>query len=228
LLEANRELREISDPRERSRERSIKNIEISYGYDRENAEKIHEISRVRFIETAFGGSLGAFAAWKVGPIMTDIAHSIRLFRKPWMRYLGQFSAFGLAYFMGTQLPQRFFVWFDEKNTGVTIDKVVSRSDVVERFRLFENEDGKHCSQQEATLNYLGCYSDDPLSKPELLDQMMKNISKNVDLTKVFRIKRRGADMDDIFYSYGKIHGLENVAFCEDADLEKVEGNPVTL
>ena len=58
--------------------------------------------------------------------------------------------------------------------------------------------------------------------------MMKNISKNVDLTKVFRIKRRGADMDDIFYSYGKIHGLENVAFCEDADLEKVEGNPVTL
>ena len=108
-------------------------------------------------------------------MQAELAHSIRLFRKPWMRYLGQFTAFSLAYYCSVQLPPRFFVWFDSKNTGVTHDKVVSRSDVVNRFRLFDSPSGTgdFVSQEEQTLNYLACYADDPLTQPELLDQMMK-------------------------------------------------------
>jgi hypothetical protein len=34
----------------------------------------------------------------------------------------------------------------------------------------------------------------------------------VDLAKMYRVKRLGKDLDDLFWTYGKIHGLENLAF----------------
>lgn len=35
-------------------------------------------------------------------------------------------------------------------------------------------------------------------------------------------------MNDIFYNFGKIHGLENIAYCDDADLADCDGNPIKL
>lgn len=58
--------------------------------------------------------------------------------------------------------------------------------------------------------------------------MMKTIRKNTDLKKVFRVKRSGADLDPFVWSFGKIHGLENIAFCDQAELEATNGNPVKL
>ena len=69
---------------------------------------------------------------------------------------------------------------------------------------------------------------EPHSKPELVDALMKSISKNVDLTDIFRVKRAGADLNDLFYMYGKIHGLENIAFVPDEVLAKCGGHPVLL
>jgi hypothetical protein len=51
---------------------------------------------------------------------------------------------------------------------------------VGRFRLFENE--KKSSEEERLLDYLAMYDKDPFSKPELLDHMIKSISKHVDLS----------------------------------------------
>ena len=78
------------------------------------------------------------------------------------------------------------------------------------------------------LNYLAMYSDDPLTKPELVDQMMKNISKQCDLSKIFRVKRAGKDENDFFWTFGKIHGLENIAFADPAEIDATNGNPIKL
>ena len=72
------------------------------------------------------------------------------------------------------------------------------------------------------------YDKDPLSKPQLLDHLVKRISEQTDLTEVFRVKRQGKDSNPIFWQFGKIHGLENIAFCDPAELSTVKGNPYTL
>ena len=72
------------------------------------------------------------------------------------------------------------------------------------------------------------YDKDPLSKPELVEHMINRISEQTDLSKVFQIKRQGKDRNDVFWLLGKIHGLENIAFCDSADLADVQGNPAKL
>ena len=67
-----------------------------------------------------------------------------------------------------------------------------------------------------------------MSKPELLDQMVKRITEKEDMTKIFRIKRSGKDTNDIFWNFGKIHGLENIAYCSDEDIDATGGNPYLL
>ena len=72
------------------------------------------------------------------------------------------------------------------------------------------------------------YDKDPMSKPELLDHMVKRISEKEDLGKIFRIKRQGKDANDIFWHFGKIHGLENIAYCSPEAINATEGNPFKL
>lgn len=72
------------------------------------------------------------------------------------------------------------------------------------------------------------YDKDPLSKPELVEHMFKRISQQTDLSKVFQIKRQGKDRSDVFWLLGKVHGLENIAFCDSDDLATVNGNPAKL
>ena len=72
------------------------------------------------------------------------------------------------------------------------------------------------------------YDKDPMSKPELLNQMVKRISEKEDLSKIFRIKRQGKDTDDIFWNFGKVHGLENIAYCSAEDIAATGGNPMKL
>ena len=50
------------------RENAIKRIQVSYGYDHENAEKVYEIMRVRQVEQMFGLACGSLAAYKWMPI----------------------------------------------------------------------------------------------------------------------------------------------------------------
>lgn len=185
---------------------------------------------VKRTETMWGTFCGGLAAYKAGPIQRELANSIRLFRKPWLRYAGQFAAFSFFYYVGTQMPTRFFRLASKGNVGATHDVAVAQADLVSRFRLFDEDehDGSHRSQEDQYADYLATYSSDPLDKPELLNQMMKNIRKNADLKKVFRVKRRGADLDPWHWSFGKIHGLENIAFCDPAELEATNGNPVKL
>ena len=57
---------------------------------------------------------------------------------------------------------------------------------------------------------------------------MSKISAKVDMSSIFQIKRLGKDADDLFWAFGKVHGLENIAYCDPADLRAAGGNPVKL
>jgi len=57
---------------------------------------------------------------------------------------------------------------------------------------------------------------------------MKNYAQNVDLSEVFQIRRSGKDLDPIFWHFGKVHGLENIAFASNEELLETGGNPVKL
>jgi hypothetical protein len=44
----------------------------------------------------------------------------------------------------------------------------------------------------------------------------------------WKIKRAGKDKDDIFWSLGKIHGLENIAFLTEDQMLSTGGDPFKL
>jgi hypothetical protein len=54
------------------------------------------------------------------------------------------------------------------------------------------------------------------------------MSKNVDVNKLYQVKRSGKDLDDIFWTFGKVHGLENIAFATPEEIDACKGNPVAL
>ncbi len=43
-----------------------------------------------------------------------------------------------------------------------------------------------------------------------------------------RIRRMGKDLDDIYWSIGKIYGLENIAYVDDKELLSHVGDPIKL
>ena len=178
-LAADRQSRDIGNPRIRARQWHIDRLQKSYGYDAENAEKVFEIMQVRQVEFMFGSALGAVAAYKVGPIQKLFSESYVLMRKPWMRFPMQIAAFGVAYYCGCQIPPRvlrkFTTYNSKRGAGVDSDTYKGENDLVGRFRLHENNE--LYSKEDDTLNYLSMYAKDPLTKPQLVEQMMKSISK---------------------------------------------------
>ena len=58
--------------------------------------------------------------------------------------------------------------------------------------------------------------------------MVKNVSKKVDLSEIFQVKRSGKDLDDFYYTFGKVHGIENIAFVDPDELAATKGNPVSI
>jgi len=98
--------------------------------------------------------------------------------------------------------------------------------MVSKFRLFdtfETEDPKG-----DLANYLSVYGTDPLTKTEMIDNIALHALKEFDASKIFRVKRSGKDRDPIFWSFGKIHGLENIAFADPKEVKATDGNPVMI
>jgi len=82
--------------------------------------------------------------------------------------------------------------------------------------------------RENLANYLSLYSTEPLTKTDMMDQVMLQALQEYDISKIFRVKRRGKDTDEMFWSFGKIHGLENLAFASNEELLATNGNPVKI
>lgn len=220
LFEVNRELRGIQDEEIQSREYAIQKIMVSYNYDRENAEKVLAMTEVRAFEKVWGCSFGALAAYKFNPIYSETAHRYPFFRKAWMRYPMQLAVFAAGYGVSTQVPSRLQKWIGKR--GVTDETAMSSTDLVGRFRMFESN--QPASAEGNLMQYLHEYSDRPFVKDELVERLAEMQAKGHKM----RIRRMGKDLDDFFWQFGKIHGLENVALLSDEELQEVAGNPIKL
>jgi hypothetical protein len=62
----------------------------------------------------------------------------------------------------------------------------------------------------------------------MIDNIALNALKEFDLGKMFQVKRAGKDKDDLFWSFGKVHGLENLAFANPEEVRATKGNPVKI
>lgn len=61
-----------------------------------------------------------------------------------------------------------------------------------------------------------------------MDHIGMRAMQQVDLSKIFRVKIAGKDKDPMFWSFGKIHGLENIAFADPEEIKATNGNPVKI
>lgn len=84
--------------------------------------------------------------------------------------------------------------------------------MVSKFRMFETFETVDSRADIAS--YLQVYGTQPLTKDEMMNNIAFNAMKEFDVAKLFRVKRAGKDKDPMFWSFGKIHGLENIAFAD--------------
>jgi hypothetical protein len=170
---------------------------------------------------------GAVGAWYSRPLQRNLSSHYAIFRKPWLSFSVQAFFFTCAMYGGMQLPAKVFPKFTpSKFEGVSHSYYTSSQDIVSKFRLFENMDVKDSHNDIAS--YLSVYSTQPLTKNEMMDNIALHALKEFDLGKMFQVKRSGKDRDPMFWSFGKIHGLENIAFADPQEIKQTNGNPVKI
>jgi len=72
------------------------------------------------------------------------------------------------------------------------------------------------------------YDTGPLTKASMLQRMNDGRPVDPNFQNKFRIRRRGKDKDDIFWAFGKIHGLENIALADQEEYVATKGDPFKL
>lgn len=165
---------------------------------------------------------GGYFAYLARGVQKDNQRFNRLFRKPWMKVPWHACTFIFGYAFASQLVARTF-----NQRSVNFERTHGEMDLVSRFRYFEQETDNPLlpTHRDEIVNYLS--SATPLSKTQMLEELGSKIA-NSDEFKKLRIKRLGKDLDDIYYAYAKIHGLENIAFVDPKDLEAAQGNPIEI
>ena len=78
----------------------------------------------------------------------------------------------------------------------------------------------------SVVSYLLANAD--ITRSGIMDAMLAKFVENTDLLNKYQIKRLGKDKDNIQWLFSKIHSLENIAFVDDATLETIGLNPVSL
>ena len=62
----------------------------------------------------------------------------------------------------------------------------------------------------------------------MLNRMADGKTNDPEFAKRFQIKRRGKDKDDIFWTLGKVHGIENIALVDQDALIATGGCPMKI
>lgn len=63
--------------------------------------------------------------------------------------------------------------------------------------------------------YISTYSDEAMTEPEIMEKLVGDDSPIALNPNKYQVKRVGRDADDHYWFYGKIHGLENIAYLSD-------------
>lgn len=170
----------------------------------------------------------------MGPIQKEAAHSIPLFRKTWMKIPIRLGAFMGAFYVAAQLQTRIFPKFSKKHYvnstgGITGQTYLANHDLISKFRFFQDEEDDTVGNAEDEIKqYLDIYTSGPLTKAEMLNRFAEGKWVDPAFSSKFKIKRMGKDKDDIFWAFGKIHGLENIALCSLEEVEATGGDPLKL
>lgn len=181
----------------------------------------------------FNTAVSLFAAHRVRPFQAELANHYPLFRKAWMRVPVQATAFAGAYYVAAQLQLKLFPRFSKKwskpseRPGVTPNTYLNNHDLISKFRFFEDGMAQADAKTEVE-RYLDIYTSGPLTKAEMLNRFAEGKPIDANFAKNFKIKRQGKDKDDIFWSLGKIHGLENIALCDLEELKATKGDPIKI
>lgn len=146
-----------------------------------------------------------------------------LFKKPWMVPVVPTFAFFCGYTGGKELRGRRFA-----GSNATFEKMSGANDVISRFRDTNFQNERKNDPKERLTNYLRTAI--PMNRSEISQNLSEIIDSSSLPTKYKnkQVRRYGKDKDDIFWLFGKIHGLENIAFLSDEELERTEGNPILL
>ena len=173
----------------------------------------------------FGSAVGLFAVYKTGPIRKEMAMSYGIMRKPWMRFPLPLTIFLFSYHVATQVPQK----LGRKAAiypSVTHDTYTGQNDLVGRFRLFDKD--PITSADSRLSSYVSTYTTEAMTEPEILSGLSKVAEDQASVDTKMRVKRLGPDADDNYWMFGKIHGLENIAYLTKEELDACKGNPVKL
>lgn len=218
---ADRHLRALNDSRERRNEWKIQRIQASYGLDRTTAAQTLEWIELKVANTLFASSIGFAAAYYVQKrFVPTFRERMLIFRKPWIAPIAPLFAFYCGYLGGSQLRGRRF-----QGSLVNFEKLTGENDIVSRFRNMDVESEKK-TPTEQIADYLNTTT--AISRTQLEGDIVKLVNKNHDAYKNKKIKRLDKDTNKIFWELGKIHGIENIAFVDEEELKRTEGNPVKI
>lgn len=185
------------------------------------------LGKLRFKIIALGTACGLAATYWARPFQRHAENYNAIFRKPWMRLPIYSFAFICAFYGGIQLPSRIFYKFTpSKNEGISHAVYSSSQDMVSKFRLFETFEVD--DPKSDITNYLTIYGTEPLTKSEMVSNIALHALKEFDVGKLFRVKRAGKDLDPLFWHFGKVHGIENLAYVDKEELRATNGNPVKI
>lgn len=86
-------------------------IQKEFGYDRDNSEKVYEYHALLGQKVLFNSVVAGVVSYKMLPFDRATQNSHPLFRKAWMKYPFRIAGFLGAYWMASQIPNRFFPKF---------------------------------------------------------------------------------------------------------------------
>lgn len=142
-----------------------------------------------------------------------------LFKKPWMVPVVPGFAFYAAYHGASQLRSRRL-----QGSNVNFERMAGTPDILSKFR--DDADLTDNKARDRIVKYLETCV--PMNKREINEKLAEIVQPAINpYLKNKKIKRVGMDKDDLFWMFGKIHGLENIAFVDEEELNKVR-NPVDL
>jgi hypothetical protein len=219
--QSQRELRTIQRQGERYKEYKIQRIQASFDMDRNTAAETLEWIELKFANQTFAAACGLVAGFYVHRKLTPIlqARSL-LFKKPWMVPMVPLVAYYCIYTGAKQLRGRRF-----QGLEVNFNKMSGSNDIISRFR--DVDDRKDAGNDSDHLqNYIATCA---ANSREQLEEDLKNlVPVRESKYRNKRIKRADRDADDIYWTFGRIHGLENIANIPDNILLSPDMSPEKL
>ena len=219
---AQRDLLRIDDRHERRYERQVQRIMATFEVDHNTAALVSEYLELKLTNFSLACFCGLVSGGYTHAVLTPIlqARSL-LFKKVWMVPVVPLIAFTCGFMGGNILTGKRF-----NTKDMNFERMSGSNDILSRFRKTQLgiPDTNSTTENE---NFRFLKTSVPTSRDQVINYLQAP-SSNIDpFLRNKQVKRVGKDKDDFFYMFGKIHGLENIAFLSKEELDKIR-NPIDL